>query len=111
MIIGRHACARQAGCNMPAQYFQRSKSQCTASKVCDNLHLIQDILCTSQALHDYISDVYMHVTCFVCLDIVVKPHKYCNLQGACRAVVRPNVFLIVHHVMFCTLSVLTFQPK
>ena len=25
--------------------------------------------------------------------------------------VRPNAFLIVHHIMFCTLSVLTFQPK
>ena len=33
------------------------------------------------------------------------------LQGGCRAVIRTNGFLLGHHIIFCTLSVLTFQPE
>ena len=33
------------------------------------------------------------------------------VQGACRAVIHINYFLVLHHVMFCTLSVLAFQAE
>ncbi|KAA6428586.1 MAG: hypothetical protein FRX49_01461 [Trebouxia sp. A1-2] len=33
------------------------------------------------------------------------------LEGGCRAVMRINTFLVVHHVVFCTFSVLAFQAE
>ena len=36
---------------------------------------------------------------------------FCCLQGGCRAIIRINGFLVLHHVMFCTLTVPAFQPE
>lgn len=33
------------------------------------------------------------------------------VQGACRAVIHINYFLVLHHVMFCTVAVLAFQAE
>lgn len=34
-----------------------------------------------------------------------------SLQGAFRAVLRVNYFLVVHHIIFCTLFLLAFQSQ
>lgn len=42
---------------------------------------------------------------------MVHKHQVCMPQGAFRAVLRINCFLLVHHLMFCTIIVLAFQAE
>lgn len=51
------------------------------------------------------------VTVLINNNCLVMTQRWIWLQGACRAVIHINYFLVLHHVMFCTLSVLAFQAE